>query len=72
MGIFGLPINAIKTLVKSMNINYTCSLNKLYVVNPTSVINFLWKMVSCNIFKFFILLFIAFLDDNTRNKVFII
>lgn len=46
MGLFDLPINALKMMISAMSLNYCACMDKVYVLNPSFGLKTSWSIVS--------------------------
>lgn len=56
-GVFGLPVKALSFIIETMSVNFAGCLEKMFILNPSSGLNFMWKTVS------------GILDEETREKI---
>lgn len=66
LGLTKFPFKAIQLCTGCMQVNFCGCLERLYLLNPSSSLNFSWKMISC------IILFndiIAMADADTLEKI---
>lgn len=45
MGIFDYPIKALGSIIGTMSTNFCASLDKMYILNPSSGLNFSWGVI---------------------------
>lgn len=57
IGVFGLPFKALGIIVDCMSLNFSGSLEKMYILNPSSGIDFAWRTIA------------GWLDEETRLKI---
>ncbi|CAD8185247.1 unnamed protein product [Paramecium octaurelia] len=57
LGVFGLPTKALQVVIDTMSTNFGGCLEKMFILNPSSGLNFLWKTIS------------GFLDPETAEKI---
>lgn len=48
VGAWSLPIDLIKKLIHIITINFTCSLHKMYILNPPGIIKMSWNVIKSN------------------------
>lgn len=46
MGLLSLPINALKKIIHIIMLNFTCGLHKMYLLNPSWLIEKGWALVT--------------------------
>lgn len=46
MGLFDLPINALKMIIGAMSLNYCATMDKVYILNPSFGLSTSWSIVS--------------------------
>ncbi|KRW98377.1 P-loop containing nucleoside triphosphate hydrolase [Pseudocohnilembus persalinus] len=57
MGLSSIPTKALGAIIGHMSTNFCATLERMYILNPSATINFLWGTVT------------AFLDDETTDKI---
>ncbi|EAR86555.2 CRAL TRIO domain protein (macronuclear) [Tetrahymena thermophila SB210] len=57
MGLFDLPINALKMIIGAMSINYCACMDKVFILNPSFGLNASWSVVS------------AMMDHESAEKI---
>lgn len=57
MGLFDLPINALKMIIGAMSINYCACMDKVYILNPSFGLKTSWSIVS------------AMMDQESADKI---
>ncbi|CAD8212465.1 unnamed protein product [Paramecium octaurelia] len=57
LGVFGLPTKALQVVIDTMSTNFGGCLEKMFILNPSSGLSFLWKTIS------------SFLDPETAEKI---
>ncbi len=60
MNPWNIPYNALGSFISSLVINFTCSLQRLYLVNPSSLVLLGWKFAQ------------KFLSEETVSKIAVI
>jgi hypothetical protein len=53
----GLPIKMLQTIIDILSTNFTGCLEKMFIINPSTGLNFLWNTIK------------SFLDDETAEKI---
>lgn len=46
LGVLGLPISALQIVIETMSTNFGGCLEKMFILNPSGGLNFLWKTIS--------------------------
>lgn len=46
IGLLSIPFNSVKSLINCLMTNFTCSLERMYVMNPSWFIYSSWKLCS--------------------------
>lgn len=54
IGVFGLPLKALGVVIDTMTVNFAACLEKMFILNPSSGLNFVWSTIS------------GWLDEETR------
>lgn len=57
LGLTSLPINGLKLIIGSMSINYCATMDKLYLLNPSFMLNTSWSAIK------------AFIDPESVEKI---
>lgn len=57
LGVLGLPVKALGFVIDTMTVNFSGCLEKMFILNPSSGLNFLWSTIS------------GWLDEETRLKI---
>lgn len=57
MSLLSMPINALKKIVHTIMLNFTCGLHKMYILNPNWFIRKIWTLVT------------NFISKETADKV---
>ena len=57
LGVFGLPLYALGVIIDCMSVNFCGCLDKMYILNPSSALNFTWNAIT------------RFIDSNTKDKI---
>lgn len=45
MGVFGLPLKTLKYLIDMMALNYHTRLERMYIINPSNVLEVTWGAI---------------------------
>lgn len=56
-GVVGFPFKAVKQIIDATNLNFCCSLHRLFIVNPSFIFSTGWSMVK------------GWLDPETTKKI---
>jgi hypothetical protein len=57
MGVFNFPFKIVKTINDVTSVNYTSTLDRLYIMNPSTFLNSSWNIIS------------SFIDPETSAKI---
>jgi len=57
MGLGSVPMKALGAIIGSMSTNFCATLERMYIVNPSGGLSFMWGAVT------------AFMDDETSDKI---
>lgn len=54
IGVSSLPVKALGVVIETLTLNFAACLEKMFILNPSTTLNFLWNVVK------------GWLDDETK------
>ncbi|KAM3145533.1 hypothetical protein pb186bvf_002307 [Paramecium bursaria] len=57
IGVSSLPVKALGVVIETLTLNFAACLEKMFILNPSTTLNFLWNVVK------------GWLDDETKQKI---